>query len=65
MLPDQGYNFYENNTNTVDPYLTGLLDMPGHGTATLALLAGTSIDIEYLAGPIYNGDIGVLTGPRE
>lgn len=58
MLPQQGYNFYENNTNTVDPYLSGLTDQPGHGTATLALLAGGSVDIEYGAGPIYNGDIG-------
>jgi len=58
ILPEQGYNFYENNTNTVDPYISGLLDEPGHGTATLALLAGKAIDIQYQAGPIYNGDIG-------
>lgn len=58
LLPDQGYNFYENNTNTVDPYIAGLLDQPGHGTATLALLAGNTVDIEYQAGPIYNGDFG-------
>jgi hypothetical protein len=58
LLPDHGYNFYENNTNTVDPYIAGLLDQPGHGTATLALLAGNTVDIEYQAGPIYNGDFG-------
>ena len=59
LLPAQGYNFSENNTNTVDPDMTaGLLYEPGHGTATLALLAGDTIDIEYNAGPIYNGDIG-------
>jgi len=58
LLPEQGYNFFEKNTNTVDPYITGPSDQPGHGTATLALLAGNAVDIEYLAGPIYNGDIG-------
>ena len=58
LLPLQGYNFSENNTNTVDPYLSGLTDQPGHGTATLALLAGNAVDIQYKTGPIYNGDIG-------
>lgn len=58
LLPNQVYNFHEGNTNAVDPYQQGLLYMPGHGTATLALLAGNSVDIEYLAGPIYNDDIG-------
>jgi hypothetical protein len=58
LLIDQGYNFSEDNTNTVDPYMQGLAYMPGHGTATLALLAGSSVDIEFMAGPIYNDDIG-------
>jgi hypothetical protein len=56
--PAEGFNFYANNTDTVDPGLSAPLDMPGHGTATLALLAGNHVDIEYQAGPIYNGDIG-------
>ena len=58
MLPNQGYNFSEDNTNTVDPYQQGALYMPGHGTATLALLAGNAVDIQYMAGPIFNDDIG-------
>ena len=58
LLPNQGYNFSEDNTNTVDPYHAGGAYMPGHGTATLALLAGDTVDIQYLAGPIFNDDIG-------
>jgi hypothetical protein len=58
LLPEQGYNFHEGNTSAVDPYLEGLLYMPGHGTATLALLAGNTVDIEFMAGPIYDDDIG-------
>jgi subtilisin family serine protease len=58
MLPNQGYNFFEDNTNTVDPYQQGVFYMPGHGTATLALLAGKTVDIEFMAGPIYNDDVG-------
>ncbi|MGD0190850.1 MAG: S8/S53 family peptidase [Rhizomicrobium sp.] len=59
LRPEQGYNFSEKNYDVVDPDMTvGLLYEPGHGTATLALLAGKSIDIEYGAGPVYNGDIG-------
>jgi hypothetical protein len=58
IRPQEGFNFPGNNTDTVDPGLSAPWDMPGHGTATLALLAGNHIDIEYQAGPIYNGDIG-------
>ena len=58
IRPDQGYNFYENNTNTADPYLSEWTDQPGHGTATLALLAGNSVDIEYEAGPVFDDDFG-------
>jgi subtilisin family serine protease len=58
MQFNQGYNFSEDNTNTVDPYQQGALYMPGHGTATLALLAGKTVDIQYMAGPIFNDDIG-------
>jgi hypothetical protein len=58
LLPQEGWNFYENNNNAIDPYLSTPWDMPGHGTATLALLAGGSVDIEYGAGPVYDGDVG-------
>jgi hypothetical protein len=54
---DLGYNFYENNTNTTDPGIAGLLHNPGHGTATLALVAGNTVDLVY-QGNRYQGDFG-------
>jgi Subtilase family len=54
---DLGYNFYENNTNTTDPGTSGLLRNPGHGTATMALLAGNTVDLIY-QGVQYRGDFG-------
>jgi hypothetical protein len=54
---DLGYNFYENNTNTTDPGTSGPLRNPGHGTATLAILSGNTVDLIY-QGMQYTGDIG-------
>jgi len=54
---DLGYNFYENNTNTTDPGISGPLRNPGHGTATLAILSGNTVDLIY-QGVQYSGDIG-------
>ncbi len=54
---DLGYNFYENNHNTTDPGTTGLLRNPGHGTATLAILAGNALDLIY-QGKQFAGDFG-------
>jgi hypothetical protein len=54
---DLGYNFYENNTNTTDPGTGGLLRNPGHGTATLAIVSGNTVDLIY-QGKQYTGDIG-------
>jgi hypothetical protein len=54
---DLGYNFYENNTNTTDPGTSGILRNPGHGTATLAILSGNTVDLIY-QGIQYSGDIG-------
>jgi Subtilase family len=54
---DLGYNFYENNTNTTDPGISGILRNPGHGTATMAILAGNTIDLIY-QGVQYSGDFG-------
>jgi hypothetical protein len=58
IRPEQGFNFYENNTNLVDPGLTGILDNPGHGTATLALLAGNNVTLKYKNQATYTGPIG-------
>jgi hypothetical protein len=57
IRPEQGYNYYENNTNVVDPGLTGLGDNPGHGTATLAILAGNSMSLTF-GTQTYTGDLG-------
>ena len=57
ILPEQGYNFYEDNTNVVDPGTTGILKNPGHGTATLALLAGNDVSLDF-NGQKYSGPIG-------
>ena len=54
---DLGYNFYENNTNTTDPGTSGVLRNPGHGTATLAIVAGNTVDLIY-QGMQYTGDLG-------
>ena len=54
---DLGYNFYENNTNTTDPGISGVLRNPGHGTATLAIVSGKTVDLIY-QGMQYTGDIG-------
>jgi hypothetical protein len=57
VRPEQGYNYYECNTNTVDPGTGGIGNMPGHGTATIALLAGSTMDLNF-NGQSYLGDIG-------
>jgi Subtilase family len=57
IRPEQGYNYYEKNTNVVDPGLTGLGDNPGHGTATLAILAGNTMSLTY-GSQTYSGDLG-------
>jgi subtilisin family serine protease len=53
---DLGWNFVEGNPNTVDPGIPGLLNA-GHGTATLALLAGNKVDLIF-AGHRFNDYFG-------
>ena len=57
ILPKQGYNFYEDNYNVVDPGTHWPWDNPGHGTATLALLAGNDVQLAF-NGQTYTGPIG-------
>lgn len=57
IRPEQGYNYYENNTNLVDPGLAGPGLNPGHGTATLAILAGNTMTLTF-NGQTYTGDLG-------
>ncbi len=58
MRPDLGWNFWDDNADTVDPgtEVAGLLQ-PGHGTATLAILAGGAVDLAF-GGERFTGDFG-------
>lgn len=51
------YDFWTNKPGAVDPGDAGLGLMPGHGTATLALLAGAAMDLTF-GTQNYKGDIG-------
>jgi subtilisin family serine protease len=60
MHPEQGWNYFDGNPNTTDP---GNELNAGHGTATLALLAGKEVDLQYALGEpqslhAYSGVIG-------
>lgn len=57
LRTDLAYNFSENNSNAIDPGMSHFLENPGHGTATLALLAGGHVDLSY-RGQRYVGDFG-------
>ncbi|HEY8698607.1 MAG TPA: S8/S53 family peptidase [Rhizomicrobium sp.] len=59
LHPEQGWNVSDDNADIIDRKHTAPWDMPGHGTATLALLAGNAVNIQFEAnGPVYNGDLG-------
>jgi subtilisin family serine protease len=49
LRPDLGWNFYEGNSCTLDPGTIISFPPPtfGHGTATLALLAGNKMDMTF------------------
>jgi hypothetical protein len=60
MRKEQGWNFVEDNDDTSDP---GRGPNAGHGTATLALLAGNKVSLTAKtpatpAGQVYEGFIG-------
>lgn len=57
LRPDLGWDYWDNKANPIDPGAPGLLLYPGHGPATLALLAGNTMDLRFLDGR-YVGDIG-------
>ena len=48
-------NFVEGGTNVEDPGNTGGLKNPGHGTATMALLAGNHVTLK---SPPFDDDLG-------
>lgn len=59
VLPREGYNYFDNNYDVVDP---GNHLNAGHGTATLALVAGGYVNLVYTSAHgtqhTYSGDIG-------
>jgi Subtilase family len=60
VKPKLGWNFYEGNPNTVDSGIGYPWDpppAPGHGTATLALLAGNKLNLTF-AGHRFSGYFG-------
>lgn len=57
VRPELGWDFYSNQPGTVDPGTGGLLNMPGHGTATMALLAGNKMDLTF-GGKNFNDYFG-------
>ncbi|MBZ9765507.1 S8/S53 family peptidase [Mesorhizobium sp. CA6] len=57
LRPDLGYDYWGKNKNPIDPGERGVLDQPGHGTATLALLAGNTMDLTF-GLQHFKGDIG-------
>ncbi len=44
LLPELGRDFFDDDLDSTDPGVGGFGDNPGHGTATLALLAGRRIE---------------------
>ena len=58
LQPALGWNFWDDNNDTVDPgtQVLGVLQ-PGHGTATLAILAGNTLNLNFM-GQQYEGDFG-------
>lgn len=58
IRPELGWNFWNDNDDTVDPGTDVLgLVQPGHGTATLAILAGNTVNLRFGA-ETFEGDFG-------
>jgi hypothetical protein len=58
IQPQLGWNFWDDNDDTTDPGTQVLgLFQPGHGTATLAILAGNTLHLEF-GTQTYQGDFG-------
>jgi hypothetical protein len=57
LRAEWGYDFWDEKPGAVDPCHRGPFLNPGHGTATLALLAGGKIDVEF-EKQRFSGDIG-------
>lgn len=58
LKPNLGYDYWGRKKDPLDPLTTVFrLLQPGHGTATLALLAGSHVDLKFGQAQ-YVGDIG-------
>src|ERR1700680_524417 len=55
--PELGWDFYSDQPSTLDPGTGGLLNMPYHGMATMALLAGNKMDLAF-GGKQFNDYFG-------
>lgn len=58
LLLGRAWNVVDGNANVTDPVTGGMLNNPGHGTATLALLAGGRIDVRSSALGGFHGNFG-------
>lgn len=57
LRADLGKDFVTNGDDPVDPGIAHALQNAGHGTATLAILAGNTVNLTY-NGKTYQGDFG-------
>lgn len=57
IRPDLAYDFWDGKKGAVDPGTQSPIDQPGHGTSTLALLAGNAMDLTF-GTQHFVGDIG-------
>jgi subtilisin family serine protease len=57
LRPDLGYDYWADKPDAVDPGTSFPGLNPGHGTATLALLAGARLDLSF-GGQQFSGDFG-------
>jgi hypothetical protein len=58
LRPDLGWDYWDHKRDPIDPGTNGNpFLMPGHGTATLALLAGNTVDLPFRTHR-FQGDFG-------
>jgi hypothetical protein len=57
LRPDLGYDYWDKKADPIDPGTEFLGYQPGHGTATLALLAGNTLDLSF-GTRRFQGDFG-------
>ncbi len=53
FLTNLGHDYRDNDRDPIDPGIGGLLNQPGHGTATMAILASGDISVNQGSDPRY------------